>query len=185
MFTETINNIPLSFQTTKTVFSPTCADKGTLAMLSVIDLSPTDKLLDLGCGYGIVGIYAAKLIGEQNIVMSDSNKKCIELSKQNAEINGVDNVKIVQSDGFKNLDDKDFTLILSNPPYHADFSVPKHFIEKGFNRLIIGGRMLFVVKRLEWYKRKFIAIFGGLKVHQEEAGYFVLEAVKKTRHYGK
>jgi len=182
MFTETINGIPLTFETTKTMFSPTCADKGTLAMLSVVELSSANKLLDLGCVYGVVGIYAAKLIGAQNIVISDNNKKCIELSKKNAEANGVSGIKIIQSDGFNGMDDKDFTLILSNPPYHADFSVPKHFIEKGFNRLQIGGKMFMVTKRKDWYKNKLSAIFGGVKVYESD-GYFVFCAEKRGTQY--
>jgi len=182
MFTETINEIQLKFETTSNVFSPTCVDKGTLAMLSAVDFSPTDKLLDLGCGYGAVGIYAAKLIGGQNVIMSDSNKNCIELANKNIILNETREIKIVHSDGFKNLDDTNFTLILSNPPYHADFSVPKHFIEKGFNRLQIGGKMFMVTKRKDWYKNKLTAIFGGVKVHEID-GYFVFCAEKRGASY--
>ena len=60
MFTETINDIKLTFDTTGDVFSPLGVDKGTLAMLSLAEINSSDKLLDLGCGYGVVGIYAAK-----------------------------------------------------------------------------------------------------------------------------
>ena len=98
MFTHTINNVSLSFETNCKVFSPLNADKGTLAMLSVIDFSSNDKLLDLGCGYGIVGIYAAKLLQPQNIVMCDNDKNCVELSKQNALLNNAGDLKIVLSD---------------------------------------------------------------------------------------
>jgi len=184
MFTETISDIELTFETAKTIFSPNNIDKGTLAMLSVVDFSAEDKLLDLGCGYGIVGIYAAKFMNPQNIVMSDINKKCVELSKKNAQANGADGVKVVLSNGFENIDDKDFTLILSNPPYHADFSIPKHFIEKGFNRLQIGGRFYMVTKRKEWYKNKLIAIFGGVKIHEID-GYFVFQAEKRNASYAR
>ena len=182
MFTETINDVQLTFKTATTVFSPSNIDNGTLAMLSVVELSPSDKLLDLGCGYGAVGIYAAKIIGAENIVMSDSNQKCIELSKENAAANNVSDIKIILIDGFTNIDDTNFTLILSNPPYHADFSVPKHFIEKRFNRLQIGGRMFMVTKRKEWYKNKLTAIFGGVKVHEID-GYFVFCAEKRSANY--
>ena len=151
-------------------------------MLSATNLSADDKLLDLGCGYGVVGIYAAKLIGQQNVVMSDIDEKCIKLSKKNAERNNAAEVKIVLSDGFRSIDDKDFSLILSNPPYHADFSVPKHFIEKGFNRLKIGGEMLMVTKRKDWYKNKLAAIFGGVKVSEHD-GYFVFCAEKRSISY--
>ena len=185
-FTETIFETELTFETRKTSFSPLGIDKGTLAMLSVANLAENltseDKLLDLGCGYGVVGIYTAKLVGEQNIVMSDNSKSCVELSKRNAELNGVDSVKVILSDGFSNITDTDFLFILSNPPYHADFSVPKHFIEKGFNRLKVGGKMYMVTKRKEWYKNKLTAIFGGVKVYEVDE-YYVFCAEKRTAQY--
>jgi len=182
MFTEAINSIQLSFETANTVFSPNCIDKGTLAMISSVEFSPDDKLLDLGCGYGVVGIYAAKIIGEKNIVMSDNDERCIKLSRINADINNVGGVVTVLSDGFENIYDNDFSLILSNPPYHSDFSVPKRFIEKGFNRLIIGGRLFMVTKRKDWYKNKLTAIFGGVRVIETD-GYFVFCSEKRSTQY--
>jgi len=84
-----------------------------------------------------------------------------------------------------------FQIILShhkNKPFcfglsvHADFSVPKHFIEKGFNRLKVGGKIYMVTKRKDWYKNKFIAIFGGVKI-EEFDGYFVFCAEKRSTQY--
>jgi len=182
MFTEIINGLSLTFETASTSFSPHGCDKGTLAMLSVAEFSSEDKLLDLGCGYGLVGIYAAKLCGEQNVVMSDIDEVSINLAKRNAMLNGVGGIETVYSNGFNGIQDNDFTLILSNPPYHADFSVPKHFIEKGFNRLRVGGKMYMVTKRKDWYKNKFIAIFGGVKVSEID-GYFIFCAEKRGTQY--
>lgn len=185
MFTHTIGEIELTFETNKTSFSPLGVDKGTLAMLEVanlpVTLTPDDKLLDLGCGYGAVGIYAAKIMPIP-IVMSDVSKSYIQLAEKNALRNGVGNVKIIHSDGFANITDSEFTIILSNPPYHADFNVPKHFIEKGFNRLKIGGVMYMVTKRLDWYKNKLTAIFGGVKVF-EIGEYYVFRAEKRSARY--
>jgi 16S rRNA (guanine1207-N2)-methyltransferase len=182
MFTEIVNGIELTFETTKKVFSPDNVDKGTLAMISSADFTAGGKILDLGCGYGAVGIYAAKLAGEGNVVMSDIDRKCVELAKRNAVLNGVSGVKVTLSDGFEGIDDTDFALILSNPPYHADFSVPKRFIEKGFNRLRLNGRFHMVTKRLEWYKNKLTAVFGGVKV-SEIGGYYVFTAEKRGYRY--
>jgi 16S rRNA (guanine1207-N2)-methyltransferase len=184
MFTEPINDIKLTFETLSTSFSPLAIDKGTLAMLSVIEFSRTDKLLDLGCGYGVIGIYAAKIIGAQNVIMSDIDEKCVELSRKNAVLNNVSDIKIIHSNGFEKITEKDFTVILSNPPYHMDFSVPKHFIEKGFNRLIVGGKMLMVTKRKDWYRNKFRAVFGGVKVFEID-DYFVFCAEKRSTQYAK
>lgn len=84
-----IKDIDLKFETESSMFSPNSIDNGTLALLSVIDFLPSDKVLDLGCGYGAVGILAGKLIGEEN----------------------------------------DFTLILCNPPYHADFLFQRNLLK--------------------------------------------------------
>lgn len=116
--------------------------------------------------------------------MIDIVEEAVELSNKNSSLNNVQGVKILKSNGFADLDEKIFTLILSNPPYHADFSVAKMFIEKGFNRLCIGGRMYLVTKRKEWYKNKLVAIFGGVKIW-ELNGYFVFMSIKKSSTYAK
>lgn len=177
-----IKNIDMKFKVEPELFSPKGIDKGTLAMLSVMDFGRGDKVLDLGCGYGVVGVLAAKIIGASNVVMVDKMNAAVKCAKENSILNGVPGIKVYESDGVKDLPEKDFTLILSNPPYHADFNVPKEFIEKGFNRLVIGGRMYMVTKRKEWYKNKLIAIFGGVKIWQVE-DYFVFMAVKKDSRY--
>ena len=185
MIRDNINGVELVFETAEGIFSPLYLDKGTLAMLSLVSFEHGDKVLDLGCGYGLVGIYAAKLIGENgngNIYMSDVDEKCVELSGINAGINKLEGVNIIHSDGFNNIREKDFSLILSNPPYNSDFAVAKHFIEKGFNRLAIGGRFYMVTKRKDWYKNKFTAVFGGVKIYETE-GYFIFCAEKRGTQY--
>lgn len=179
---EVINGVSLTFETTPELFSPGAIDAGTRAMLSVAEFREDDKVLDLGCGYGVVGILAAKLIGAERVTMSDSSTKAVEYAAKNAALNGVGGVRTILSGGFQNIDDKDYSLILSNPPYHEDFSIPKAFIEKGFNRLRVGGRMMMVTKRETWYKNKLTAIFGGVRVWHVD-GYCVFMSVKKGMSY--
>jgi len=182
--TTTIKGHQLIFETHPTLFSPTQVDKGTLAMLNHISFTDSDKVLDLGCGYGVVGILAAKHTTLANVFMSDINKTALEYATRNVTVNNVDGVQIIRSNAYENINETNFTIIASNPPYHADFSVPKLFIEKGFNRLAIGGKFYMVTKRRDWYKNKFIAIFGGVKIHESD-GYFVFEAEKRTARYSK
>lgn len=182
MIVEAINQIELAFLTSKNCFSPNQIDKGTLAMLSCIQFTENQKVLDLGCGYGVVGIYAAKIVGCTNVYMLDVLEEAVMLSKLNAIKNNVNDVTIIKSDGFKELDETNFDIILSNPPYHTDFSVAKMFIEKGFNRLKIGGKMFMVTKRRDWYKNKLISIFGGAVISEID-GYFVFEAEKRQNFY--
>ena len=182
VFETEIKGISLQFHTDETVFSPGAVDRGTLGMLSTVEFTAEDKVLDLGCGYGVVGILAAKCIGSEKVTMLDIDEAAVDLARENARQNGVEGCRILQSDGFHQLEEKDFTLILSNPPYHVDFSVPKHFIEKGFNRLTVGGRMVMVTKRRDWYKNKLTAIFGGVKVSEID-GYYVFSSIKKDSRY--
>ncbi len=184
MIETQIKNISLVFETEPAVFSPNAVDSGTLSMLSLIDFSENDKVLDLGCGYGVVGIYAGKKIGGQNVVMCDISEIAVNLAKRNAELNGVSNIDTRISNGLDNIIENDFTLILSNPPYHTDFSVAKRFIEIGFKKLQIGGRMVMVTKRLEWYKNKLSSVFGGVKV-QALNGYYVFIAEKRCAYIKK
>jgi len=177
-----VKGIPLTFNTTPEVFSPDRIDKGTLAMLSAVDFIANDRVLDLGCGYGVVGITAARMIGSQNVVMSDIQEEAVKLSRENAVLNGVGDIKIILSDGFNGIQDKDFSIILSNPPYHSDFKVPKHFIEKGFNRLRVGGKMVMVTKRRDWYRNKLAAIFGGVRIHEVD-GYLIFYSEKRGVRY--
>jgi 16S rRNA (guanine1207-N2)-methyltransferase len=116
------------------------------------------------------------------VFLVDNNPAAVECAARNAQINGVESVHIRCSDGFRGLNEKGFTKILCNPPYHTDFSVAKHFIEKGFNRLAVGGSMWMVTKREEWYRNKLKAIFGGVRVTRQNA-YFVFEAIKNTDTY--
>jgi 16S rRNA (guanine1207-N2)-methyltransferase len=179
-----IKGFDLEFETSEKCFSPRQIDAGTLAMLSRAEFASGQKVLDLGCGYGVVGITAAKQAGAENVYMTDIDQDAVNYSKINAGINDVDAVNIVQSDGYISLDETGFDIILSNPPYHTDFSVAKAFIEKGFNRLKTGGKFFMVTKRKDWYKNKLTAIFGGAKVY-EINDYFVFESEKRSNTYYK
>jgi 16S rRNA (guanine1207-N2)-methyltransferase len=164
------------------LFSPGKTDEGTLAMLAEVHLEQGQTLLDLGCGSGVVAIWAAGQLGAGNVSMLDSDPLAVEIAKRNAKANGFEDIRAFRSDGFADYPLKELDWILSNPPYHSDFSVAKSFIEKGFNRLKQGGRMVMVTKRETWYKNRFIAIFGGVKVARS-GDYFVFTAQKRTDRY--
>ncbi|MEI0486422.1 class I SAM-dependent methyltransferase [Brachyspira intermedia] len=175
----TIKNIDLKFNSSDKLFSPRNIDIGTLSMIDEVNFENESKILDLGCGYGVVGILAAKIIGEDKVVMCDIDSEAVELSKHNAILNNVENINIIQSDGLKNIVDKDFSMILSNPPYHTDFSVAKHFIESGFYKLALNGKFIMVTKRLDWYKNKLSSVFGGVRV-KEKNGYYIFISEKRN-----
>ena len=182
MYQALLWNQPLEIETTEGLFSPRGADAGTLSMVSAVELESGQKLLDLGCGAGLVGIAAAKVLGEENVWMTDVDPAAVRCAAENAKRNGVENVHLCCGDALDAVDVSGFDWILSNPPYHADFSVAKKFIEKGFNRLKLGGKLVMVVKRELWYRNKLTAIFGGVRM-QEIGGYFVFTAEKRSERY--
>lgn len=184
IITEIINDKEVKFETDNYYFSPLSIDKGTLSMLSKVQVNETDKVLDLGCGYGVVGVYIAKLIGGDKVVMSDISEEAIILTKRNLKLNNIDNVRVINSDGFTNILDNDFTMIISNPPYHTDFSVAKTFIEDGFKRLLVGGKLIMVTKRLDWYRNKLTTVFGGVRVYEIE-GYYIFISEKRKNYIEK
>ena len=178
----TIQGIPLVFETEPGLFSPQGVDPGTLALLASVRLGKEEKVLDLGCGYGTMGIYAAKLLGAERVHMTDSDPVAVRCAEHNARLNGVADIHFQVCDGFRDFNETGFSKILCNPPYHTDFSVAKHFIEKGFNRLLVGGALWLVTKRETWYRKKLSAIFGGTRIRQHDS-YFVFEAIKKSPTY--
>jgi 16S rRNA (guanine1207-N2)-methyltransferase len=175
-----IDQIHLSLETESGLFSPSAADRGTLAMIRTVHLQQGQRVLDLGCGYGIVGIWAS-LTGAES-VLTDINPHAIACAKRNAARNGAVNCRFIESDGFNQIDEAHFDWILTNPPFHADYAVAKHFIEKGFNRLVSGGRMVMVVKKPDWYRNKLRAIFGGCS-DQLIDSYHVLSTEKRNATY--
>ena len=174
----------LWLRTAPGLFSPGHVDRGTAAMLSAVTFEPGQRVLDLGCGCGVVGLLAAKKCGAENVWLVDVDPLAVAIARENAQRNGVPQVTCLVSDGLSALDVTGFDLILSNPPYQSDFRVAKGFIEKGFNRLKIGGRLMMVTKRRAWYENKLRAIFGGVKVREID-GYFVFEAQRRSLRYGR
>lgn len=172
----------VSLETRPGLFSPEHVDRGTLAMLSHVKIASGMRIMDLGCGCGVVGIVAAKIAGEENVFMSDADPMAVKTARRNAERNGVGGVQVCVSDGFQSVDASGFDLILSNPPYQTDFSVAKGFIEKGFNRLKIGGKLYMVTKRRAWYKNKMISVFGGVEIRETD-GYYVFIAERRSLQY--
>jgi len=182
VITATIKGIELRLETAPGLFSPRAVDAGTLAMLSRVQFGSDDKVLDLGCGYGVVGLVAAKLGRPERVFLIDKDPVAVEIAATNIEANGAQGATVSLSDGLRDFTETGFDKILCNPPYQADFAVPKHFIEKGFNRLVVGGSLFMVTKRELWYRNKITSVFGGVKV-VEVGGYFVFEATKKTSQY--
>jgi len=162
-------------------FSPTGLDSGTRAMLTELDIPPGGRVLDLGCGYGVVGITLTHL-GAREVAYVDEDLIALTACRRNLdslELKG----ELVHSHWPWDLPGK-FDLVLTNPPYHADYGVPRSFLEFAGRRLNDDGWIMIVIKKPQWYIKKMRTVFGGCKI-MERDGYYILAAQKRGTGRGK
>ena len=109
-----------TFHSTWGLFSPRDIDAGSRLLIEFININEDDTCLDLGCGYGPIGLTMAKLAPQGKVYMVDRDFMAIEYAKKNAEINGIDNCEIFLSNAFNHIpDDVKFDVIASNLPAHV------------------------------------------------------------------
>lgn len=166
----------LKFSTPSGVFSKGELDKGTEILLKYAIIK--GEILDLGCGYGIIGISISKA-NKNKVFMVDINKRAVQFSKINAKQNNVD-VEIIQSDGFSLLEKK-FDTILLNPPQHAGKDVCIKLIKESFLNLKKDGILQIVARHKKGGKdlsEKMKQIFGNVKILGIKSGFRVYAAIK-------
>ncbi len=165
------------------VFSKDKVDTGSKILIAAAQNTefPEGNLLDLGCGYGIVGLSLAKKFDERKIEMVDVNERALSLSKDNAVLNQVKNVKIYQSNIFEEVENKKFAGIISNPPIRAGKKVVHQMLTEAYCHLVEGGKLQIVIQRKQGApsaKKKMEEVFGNVERIELEKGYWVLESIK-------
>ena len=142
---------------------------------------PKDGILDVGTGYGPIGLFAAKFWPDQIVDMVDVNERGLALAKKNAELNHVDNVNIFSSDIYAQVD-KQYGLILTNPPIRAGKKVVSKILSEAKSHLVQNGLILVVIqkKQGEPSARKLLTeTFGNCEILTRDKGYYILKAVKR------
>ena len=170
-----------TFTTSSGVFSKHGIDFGTKLLIEQFTLPEVDgDLLDLGCGYGPIGIILADQYRDRNIWMVDINERAVLLAKQNAEQNGVE-VTVRESDGFTNIMDQAFAAIITNPPIRAGKKVIFHLFEESKSHLVDGGELWLVVQKKQGAPSvvKFLnEIFSKVDTIERKKGYHIIRAIK-------
>ncbi len=172
----------LTLMTDAGVFSKGRIDRGTRLLIESAPLPSAGTLLDLGCGYGPVGLTFARLRPQLRVVMVDVNHRAVELARRNAELNRLENVKVAAGDGFATLDDgMHFTGIYTNPPYRAGKQVVYGMVDAAYERLEPSGLLAVVGQTKQGIKslaRHIESRFGSVQEVAKEGGYRVLVAVR-------
>ena len=172
-FSAVLRGNNIEFNSGSGVFCKDKVDKGTMLLIKSAIIEDNWKVLDLGCGYGPVGIAIAKAYPSAKIIMSDVNKRAVMLSKMNIRLNNLKNAHAIQSDRFERITGK-FNTILLNPPQSAGKDLCLEMIELSKNYLEKGGLFQMVArhniggKELE---KRMLEVFGNVQELAKKSGY--------------
>ena len=177
----------LRLQTDAGVFSRQRLDPGTKLLVESLELSGVEAPLDLGCGYGPIGLVIARERPDVTVYMSDLNRRATELAAENAAQNGLGNVVIRQGDAFLPWQDLytagfRFDLVAMNPPLRAGKETVLRLFAEARDRLRPGGQLWAVIRTKQGaktYLRELERIFGTAETAAIKSGYRVLLARKQ------
>jgi 16S rRNA G1207 methylase RsmC len=170
------------FLTASSVFSKKRVDLGTRLLIEAMVLPETGAVLDVGCGYGAVGIAAAASNPRLRVIMTDVNTRAVRLAKHNIEINKVTNAEVRCGYLYEPVEELTFNCVLSNPPVSAGMETVKAIIAEAPK--VMAGKATFqmVVRSKIGGKTlplTFNETFGNSAVLARESGYRVLIAEKQ------
>jgi 16S rRNA (guanine1207-N2)-methyltransferase len=163
------------------VFSYDRVDDASRLLLEQIRLSAADRVLDIGCGYGLLGLAAARM-GAALVDLVDVNLLAVAAARENIRRLGLGNARALPSDVLSAVIGRTYTLILTNPPFHAgkgvDYQIAAAFIRQSWAALEPGGRLLLVANRFIRYEKMMEGLFSRIEVAAQDNRYHVLAAMK-------
>lgn len=180
-----INGITMKLFTDNGVFSKNNVDEGSYAFLKVLlPLDLGNRILDLGCGYGTIGLTLAKAREEARITLADVNPRAVALCERNAGLlNLSPRVTILQSDIYEKIEGP-YDSIVVNPPIRAGKKVTYRMYEEAKQYLIDGGSLYIVIRKAQGAESasKYIeTIFGNVTLLKREKGYYIYRATKSKQ----
>ncbi|WP_318616156.1 class I SAM-dependent methyltransferase [Sporosarcina sp. YIM B06819] len=173
----------LRFKTDAGVFSKGEVDFGSRLLAEAFVMPETEgAILDVGCGYGPIGLSIAASFPERSIHMIDVNERALSLAVHNARQNDIANAEIYPSDALSAVTTKGFAAILTNPPIRAGKETVFNFYEGAFLKLVVGGELWVVIQKKQGAPStidRLEELFGNVEVVVKKRGYYILR-VKKS-----
>jgi len=165
------------FMTSSGVFSKKRVDLGTHVLIDAMVLPNNGVVLDLGCGYGAVGIVAAASNPSLRVIMTDVNVRAVRLARQNIDSNRVRNAEVRYGYLYEPVESNRFECVLSNPPVSAGMATVRAIIAGAPKVMAMGSSFQMVIRSKIGVKilpETFCATFGNCEVLARESGYRVL-----------
>ncbi len=168
----TIRGITLEFITYTSLFSGREIDEGTRLLIEKMSIPSHGRILDVGCGYGVIGVTAAKLEPRIEVYMVDINSLAVKTAKLNARLNGVeDRVTVLLGDAYEPVKNIVFNAIYSNPPLSAGRKIVEKIVLGAYEHLVDGGHAEFVLAR------------GGEYMAEKARSYYSVVRVRRKKGY--
>ncbi len=171
----------LNLKTRWGVFSPRAIDEGTVMFMKYLDIAEDDKCLDLGCGYGPIGLSVAKSCPQGEVHMVDKDFVAVELSNINAQLNHINNAQAYLSDAFSAVGKQNyFDQVISNVPAKVGREQLSIILYDAYDALKPGGKITFVtINGLRHFiKDNFKSVFGNYKKLKQGQKYTIAQAIK-------
>ena len=169
----------MTFLTDAGVFSKKMIDYGSQALLKCLDFHKQESVLDVGCGYGTLGLTLVKA-KEVKATLVDINQRALDLARQNADRNQV-LATIFQSNIYQNVEGR-FHHIISNPPIRAGKQIVHEVIAGSHAHLLDGGDLTIVIQKKQGApsaKAKMEEVFGNCEILKKDKGYYILRSRKE------
>jgi len=172
---------PFEFLTASSIFSNSRIDPGTRLLIECMVLPESGHVLDIGCGYGPVGITAAAFNPNLHVMLVDVNSRAVRVARRNIEKNCVNNAEVRRGSLYKPVEELTFECVLSNPPISAGLKTVKAIICEAPNHMSDKGTFQMVVRSKVGGKRFrtfFEEAFGNVEIFARQSGYRVIMSHK-------
>lgn len=181
-FKFTLLDFEFKFETDAGVFSKSEVDFGSRVLIDAFEMPEVEgDVLDVGCGYGPIGLSIAKANPERFVHMMDINSRAVQLAEKNAVANGVQNVRIFESDGLENVGDVKVAAILTNPPIRAGKETIFRFYDDSYKKLVKDGELWVVIQKKQGAPSTMSHLeemFESVDVVEKKKGYWIIRAKK-------
>lgn len=166
------------------VFSKKTVDFGSRLLIESFQLNEevAGDILDVGCGYGPMGLALAHAYPARLVEMVDVNERALSLARRNAEANNIRNVKVYESNTYDQVPEgRQFAAIVSNPPIRAGKQVVHRILSEAHTHLLPGGTLTVVIQKKQGApsaEQKMLDVFGNVEVIARDKGYWIIQSVR-------
>ena len=177
-----LNGVEVTLQSDRGVFSNKEVDEGSVILLkSLTDEDSFQTILDVGCGYGTLGLYLATKFKNSSVTMFDINERAVKLSEQNINLNKITNAQVYVANNYQALPKQSFDLIVLNPPIRAGKKVYYPLLSEARDYLTDGGKLVFVIRKslgAESAQKYVKDFYSRVELSHREHGFYVYKASK-------